>query len=490
MDADWPVLDLSALRKQPALLASGQPACVLYASGSAGKPKGVIIEQAALLNRLRWMQEAFPLSGKDKVLHKNPFSSGAAVWEMLWPLTAGAQLFIASPEEREDGRQLAEIIEQFGITTMHFTPSLLEMFLAGLGERRCHSLRRVFCSGEVLTRPLQTRFFEKINSELINLYGLAEASIVSCWRCSLEGQEDPVPVGRPISNVQVSILDSEGIPVPIGVTGKLYIGGTGLALTSISKGEPVNEKSVPHPWKENELLYPSGDLGRYAADGIIEYRGRAEHQVKLQGLKIELQDIETILLSHPQLRHATVLSNADLQQRQPSLVAVYTTADKKSVPASELQAYLLGSMPEFMVPHRFLFLEEWPLTVEGKTDRLGLNSRARWLEMDLELVGQRPAYAAPRTPTEVELAELWSALLLVGKPSIDDDFFDLGGHSLLAMELLAKIQERFSLKLSVTQFFEQNTIRKIALAIDKVIQLRMEMEGDLLEEEGSQITKI
>jgi acyl-CoA synthetase (AMP-forming)/AMP-acid ligase II/acyl carrier protein len=366
---------------------------------------------------------------------------------------------------------------------------LLEMFLAGLDAGRCHSLRRVFCSAEALTRSLQARFFEKIDGALIHLYGLAEAPIVSYWSCSLEGRDDPAPIGRPIRNVKVSILDEEGLPVPIGVTCRIFIGGTGLAARHISQGEPSNEKSIPDPWKENEHLYPSGDLGRYTSDGIIEYRGRAEDQVKLGGLKIELQEIETVLASHPRLRHAAVLSNVDLQLG-PSLIAFYTTVDKKRVPTSELQTYLFENLPEFMVPDRLLFLEEWPLTPEGKTDRPGLNSQARWLEMNLEPVTQQPVYAAPSTPTEMELVELWSALLLVEKPGIDDDFFDLGGHSLLAMQLLTKIQERFNLKLSVTQVFEQTTVRKLAQTIDKIMQLRMEMERDFLEEEGGQIIKI
>lgn len=461
-------------------------AYVLYTSGSTGQPKGVMSEHRGLLNRLLWMQEAFRLTPQDRVLHKTPFSFDVSVWEFLWPLMTGARLVVARPEGHKDAQYLRALIEERGITTVHFVPSMLEQFLAVVPAGACGGLRRVMCSGEALTKSLQDRFFARLSGELHNLYGPTEASIdVTWWPCRREWAEEYVPIGRPISNMQVYILDEQLEPVPVGVAGEIHLGGVGLARGYINNAELTAEKFINNPFRPETKLYKTGDVGRYTEEGEIAYLGRRDHQVKVRGHRIELGEVEHVLLTYRGVQSVAVIVKAS-RSGQQYLAAYYTTEEKHSIATKELHAFALERMPEYMVPSIFQYMEEWPLTTNGKTDRASLK------DMEIKPVSLHSSpSAAPQTPTEIELAKLWESLLPVGNPGIDDDFFDLGGHSLMALELLSKIQERFNLKLQVTQFFEQNTIRNIAFTIDKLLELRREIEGNVIEEEeGGEVITI
>ncbi|NMZ20768.1 amino acid adenylation domain-containing protein, partial [Pseudomonas rhodesiae] len=284
-------------------------AYVIYTSGSTGQPKGAGNRHSALLNRLQWMQEAYGLSAADSVLQKTPFSFDVSVWEFFWPLMTGSRLVIAAPGDHRDPARLIQVINAEQVTTLHFVPSMLQAFLQDAAVSSCRSLQRIVCSGEALPVDAQQQVFAKLpHAGLYNLYGPTEAAIdVTHWTCVDEGR-DTVPIGRPIANLGCYLLDDNFEPVPVGVLGELYLGGAGLARGYHRRPALTAERFIAHPFVHGERLYRTGDLARYREDGVIEYAGRIDHQVKLRGLRIELGEIEARLLEHEQVREAAVLA--------------------------------------------------------------------------------------------------------------------------------------------------------------------------------------
>ncbi|HGM7482697.1 TPA: amino acid adenylation domain-containing protein, partial [Pseudomonas aeruginosa] len=284
-------------------------AYVIYTSGSTGKPKGAGNRHSALSNRLCWMQQAYGLGVGDTVLQKTPFSFDVSVWEFFWPLMSGARLVVAAPGDHRDPAKLVELINREGVDTLHFVPSMLQAFLQDEDVVSCTSLKRIVCSGEALPADAQQQVFAKLpQAGLYNLYGPTEAAIdVTHWTCMEEGK-DAVPIGRPIANLACYILDGNLEPVPVGVLGELYLAGQGLARGYHQRPGLTAERFVASPFVAGERMYRTGDLARYRADGVIEYAGRIDHQVKLRGLRIELGEIEARLLEHPWVREAAVLA--------------------------------------------------------------------------------------------------------------------------------------------------------------------------------------
>ncbi|MEH6422606.1 amino acid adenylation domain-containing protein, partial [Pseudomonas sp. CGJS7] len=282
-------------------------AYVIYTSGSTGRPKGAGNRHSALVNRLCWMQHAYRLDARDSVLQKTPFSFDVSVWEFFWPLMTGARLVVAAPGDHRDPARLVELITGENITTLHFVPSMLQAFLQDSGVPRCTSLARIVCSGEALPADAQQQVFAKLpKAGLYNLYGPTEAAIdVTHWTCREEGR-DSVPIGEPIANLACYILDAELQPVPVGVLGELYLAGAGLARGYHRRPGLTAERFAVSPYGNGERIYRTGDLARYRADGVIEYAGRIDHQVKLRGLRIELGEIEARLLEHDLVREAVV----------------------------------------------------------------------------------------------------------------------------------------------------------------------------------------
>ncbi|WP_330211832.1 amino acid adenylation domain-containing protein, partial [Pseudomonas sp. AM4(2022)] len=278
-------------------------AYVIYTSGSTGQPKGAGNRHSALLNRLQWMQEAYGLDASDTVLQKTPFSFDVSVWEFFWPLMTGSRLVVAAPGDHRDPAKLVRLINSEQVTTLHFVPSMLQAFLQDSAVSSCQSLQRIVCSGEALSVDAQQQVFAKLpQAGLYNLYGPTEAAIdVTYWTCVDEGR-DAVPIGRPIANLRCYILDSNFEPVPVGVLGELYLGGVGLARGYHRRPSLTAERFIAHPFVKGERLYRTGDLARYREDGVIEYAGRIDHQVKLRGLRIELGEIEARLLEHNWVR--------------------------------------------------------------------------------------------------------------------------------------------------------------------------------------------
>jgi len=443
----------------PDVAVDGEDAAyVIYTSGSTGAPKGVVNVHAGIRNRLLWMQDAFPLDGTDRVLQKTPFSFDVSVWEFFWPLMVGATLVVARPGGHKDGRYLADLMLAEGVTTVHFVPSMLQVFLTERVED-CTGLRRVICSGEALPRDLADRFLERSGAELHNLYGPTEAAIdVTHWPCR-RGEEGPVPIGRPIANTQVYVLDRHGEPVPAGVAGELHLGGRNLARGYLGRPDLTAERFVDDPFSAvpGARLYRTGDLARLRADGVVEFLGRLDHQVKLRGFRIELGEIESVLVEHPQVREAVVVAHT-LRAGDVRLAAYLTAGPSPSGPpeAGELAAWLRGRLPEYMVPATFDVLDAFPLTTSGKVDRKRLPAPSG--------AGGRSGgpFVAPADALEETLAELWRQVLGVERVGRDDTFFDLGGHSLLLAEVRTLLAERTGRDLSMVELFQHPTIASLA----------------------------
>ncbi len=431
------------------------PAYMIYTSGSTGRPKGAVNSHRAIVNRLLWMQEAFGLGPEDRVLQKTPFSFDVSVWEFFWPLLVGARLVVARPGGHQDARYLARLIREEGITTLHFVPSMLQVFLEEPEAAGCRGLKRVVCSGEALAPELVRRFFERLpeGPELHNLYGPTEAAVdVSWWACSPEDAGRGVPIGRPIANLALHVADRDLRPVAVGVPGELLIGGVGLARGYHNRPDLTAEKFVPDPsGQPGARLYRTGDLAQLRPDGAIEYLGRLDHQIKLRGFRIELGEIEAALRAHPAVREAVVVARGEGEGQR--LVA-YVVADSIGAElASALREHLRALLPDHMVPAAFVALPALPLTPNGKVDRKVLP--------DPE-AAPAPAQVVPRTLAEELVAEIWREVLGRERVGIYDNFFDLGGHSLKLVRVQRRLEERTGRELSIVDLFRYPTVAALA----------------------------
>ncbi|KAB0511213.1 non-ribosomal peptide synthetase [Pseudomonas extremorientalis] len=421
-------------------------AYVIYTSGSTGQPKGAGNRHSALANRLHWMQEAYGLDVSDTVLQKTPFSFDVSVWEFFWPLMTGARLVVAAPGDHRDPARLINLINQEQVTTLHFVPSMLQAFLQDPTVATCHTLHRIVCSGEALPVDAQQQVFAKLpQAGLYNLYGPTEAAIdVTHWTCVDEGR-DAVPIGRPIANLGCYILDSNFEPVPVGVLGELYLGGIGLARGYHRRPALTAERFVAHPFIKGERLYRTGDLARYREDGVIEYAGRIDHQVKLRGLRIELGEIEARLLEHEWVRETAVLA-VDGKYLVGYLVLQDAGDDWRDV----LSAHLAQQLPDYMVPAQWVLLEHLPLSPNGKLDRKALP------KVDANL--QAREYVAPHSELEQQIAATWAEVLDVDRVGLHDNFFELGGHSLLATQVVVRLREQLHAEFDVKSIFTTPTL--------------------------------
>jgi amino acid adenylation domain-containing protein len=432
-------------------------AYAIYTSGSTGRPKGVINTHRGIVNRLLWMQGMYGLEPEDRVLQKTPFSFDVSVWELFWPLLTGARLVMARPEGHQDPAYLARLIAEEGITTVHFVPSMLRLFLQEPGVAGCSSLRRVIASGEALSSALRDRFFQQLPAgvELYNLYGPTEAAVdVTFEACAPDNPEAGVPIGRPVANTCIHLLDRAMEVVPIGVTGELHIGGVQLARGYLNRPELTAERFVPDPWLPGARLYRTGDLARRLPDGRVEYLGRLDFQVKIRGVRVELGEIEAALRAHPALTEAVVVARPD-RTGDPRLIA-YLVAAGPIPGIAELRAFLLQKLPEPMVPSGFVPLAALPLSPNGKVDRAALP------EPEASRLGAERVFTPPRTPLEELLAGVWADLLGAERVGVHDNFFELGGHSLLAVRLASRVRELTGVDLPLRAVFETPTVAGLA----------------------------
>lgn len=420
----------------PSMASLDDLAYVIYTSGSTGQPKGAMISHRAIANRIFWMQEAFGLTADDRVLQKTPYSFDVSVWEFFWPLLFGAELVIAEPGGHRDTMYLARTIQECAITTIHFVPSMLQLFLENPRASACTSLRRVICSGEALPRALQDRFFARLDAGLHNLYGPTEAAVdVTAWACDPASRLPFVPIGTPVANTQIHILDTDLHPVPVGTSGELYIGGTQVGLGYLGRPELTRERFLDDPFSDRAgaRLYRTGDLARYLPDGNIEFLGRSDYQVKIRGFRVELGEIEAAIEAIEGVRQTAVVarerSSGDLE-----LVAYVSHADGDDLPIELLRRRLGERLPEYMVPTTFVPIERFPLTSSGKVDRKQLPAPVR----------RRPQlgepYVAPRSELEKFVAETWQEILDLDAVGVNDRFFELGGTSLQAARFVNHMQ--------------------------------------------------
>ncbi|HTQ80190.1 MAG TPA: amino acid adenylation domain-containing protein, partial [Thermoanaerobaculia bacterium] len=433
-------------------------AYVIYTSGSTGLPKGAMNTHRAILNRLLWGQERFELRADDIVIQKTPASFDVSVWEFFLPLLAGARLALARPGGHQDPLYLARFLEQERVTTAHFVPSMLQVFLES-GEASGLGLRRVLCSGEALPQELVNRYLEQIGlpigAPIYNLYGPTEAAVeVTWWPGEAAGDRPGVPIGRPIANLSIHLLSRSGQPVPIGVAGELLIGGAGLARGYWRRPELTAERFVPEPGTEvpGSRLYRTGDLARYRGDGAIEFLGRLDHQVKIRGLRIELEEIEGALARHPAVGQAVVVVHR-VVAGDSRLVAYIVPAPTTAPTNEELWALLKDRLPEYMLPSTFVFLPVMPLTPSGKVDRRSLPA-PEW--------GGETSVEPPKTPLEELVAQVWSEILGIEQVGAGQNFFALGGHSLLATRVVSRLREFLGVELPVRSLFEAPTVRELS----------------------------
>ena len=468
LDADRAHLAAEAEGNLPSRVTGDNLAYVIYTSGSTGRSKGAMNTHRGIANRLLWMQEAYVLTEHDRVLQKTPFSFDVSVWEFFWPLMAGARLVVAKPVGHRDPSYLTRIVEDERITTLHFVPSMLQAFIDEPDMSRCRSLTRVVCSGEALSPELLRRYRARLDVPLFNLYGPTEAAVdVTAWRANPAEAESMVPIGTPIANTQIYILDARLQPVPEGVSGELFIGGAGVGRGYLNRPELTKEKFIPDPFRSGRggTLYRTGDLARFRHDGTIEFLGRRDHQVKLRGFRIELGEIESALLSHAAVHECVVVVRED-QPGSKELVAYVVPKPGAVADASDLRAHLDRTLPVHMIPGVMVPLPELPRLTNGKLDRTSLPA-----PYEIAVSGRRTV--APRDSFERRLVRVWEQLLGVSGIGVTDDFFELGGHSILAVKMVSAIRLEFGRTLALAQLLAHPTIERLAVAL--------QTEGDSLD---------
>ncbi|MFI5866433.1 amino acid adenylation domain-containing protein [Streptomyces sp. NPDC051546] len=458
-DADAPAAEGPAAEGPARAPEPTDPAYMIFTSGSTGKPKGVVVSHRAIANRLLWMQDEYRLTPGERVLHKTPYTFDVSVWELFWPLLTGATLVLARPGGQRDPGYLATLIQDEGVSTVHFVPSMLSVFLDDpAAVTGAAGLTRVVCSGEALPYEVQRRFFERLPGvELHNLYGPTEAAVdVTYWQCRPDGG-DTVPIGRPIANMRTHVLDRRLAEVPLGVTGELFLEGVGLADGYHGRPELTAERFIEHtgPDGVTRRLYRTGDLARHRPDGALEYAGRTDHQLKIRGFRVEPGEIEAVLAEHPGVRDCAVLPRGE------RLVGYFVPESagpgSGAVPdPGELAAHARERLPEYMVPSAWVSLETLPLTANGKLDRAALPDPD---PADLR-GGVEPT--PPRDALEARLAGIWERLLAAGPVGVHDDFFASGGHSIDALRLIGRINQAFGERLGVSTVMEHPTVARQA----------------------------
>ena len=406
-----------------------QLAYALFTSGSTGTPKCAMNEHRGIVNRILWMQDAFKLDASDTVLQKTPYSFDVSVWEHFWPLQVGARLVVAEPGGHRDPAYLADIINSEQVTTIHFVPSMLQLFIEEPKVATCKSVRRFIASGEALPRELQDRLFALLDTELHNLYGPTEAAIdVTWWACDAESPLKSVPIGRAIANTQIHILDKQDHPVPPGVAGELHIGGIQVGRGYLNRDELTADCFIDDPFRTGGRLYKTGDLARFMPDGNVEYLGRLDHQVKVRGLRIELGEIEAVISQHDTVREVVVVAREDRQGQQ--MLVGYVVGD--GIDIEGLRHHALKVLADYMVPSEWVVMEAFPLNTSGKVDRKQLPPPALAPKRDL---------LEPSSNAEMRIVAAWKQVLDHDEIGSRDTFFDVGGTSLSVIRLAHRLSE-------------------------------------------------
>ncbi|WP_158642232.1 non-ribosomal peptide synthetase [Actinomadura sp. WAC 06369] len=455
-----PAAPVDADRAAP--LRPAHPAYVIYTSGSTGAPKGVEVAHASIANRLAWLQAVHGLTPGDRVMQKTPMSFDVSVPEFFGTLLAGARLVVARPGGHRDPAYLAGLIEREGVTVVHFVPPMLRAFL--LDERvagRCRSLRRVLASGEALPPDLVELFHRRLPLPLLNLYGPTEAAVeVTAWTCAPDVHADVVPIGRPVWNTRVYVLDEFLRPVPPGVPGELYLAGVQLARGYAGRSALTAERFVacpfPGPDGRGGRMYRTGDRARWTADGAVLYEGRNDDQVKIRGFRIEPGEVEAALAGHPGVREAVVLAREDRPGARRLVGYAVPAGDAAGVTEAALLEHAAGRLPEYMVPSAVVIVDALPVTANGKLDRAALPAPD----------AAAPARGrAPATPAETALCGVFAEVLGLAEVGADDAFVALGGDSIMAMRVVTRAR-RAGVPITLAQVFEHGTPARLAAAAE------------------------
>lgn len=421
-------------------------AYVIFTSGTSGTPKAVGVSHGALAERLAWMRQAYQTGTADVLLQKAPLGFDVSLWECLLPLISGSRLVLAGQGEHRDPRQLVRLVREHGVTLLHFVPPLLQLFLDEPGVEHCTGLRYLFSGGEALPAELCRRVQARLPGlALHNRYGPTEAAInVSHWPCQVD-EASPVPIGRPLANVLLQVQDANGQAAPPGIQGALLLGGSGLARGYLGQPALTAERFVPADG--GGRWYRSGDVARWRQDGALLYLGRLDEQVKLRGVRIELEEIRHVLLGQPGVRQAAVVLGDGAGGGQ-LLAYVVATEEPAAALADRLREAVAATLPEPMVPAHIIALAALPLNPAGKLDRRALPAPQ----------SQARGYRAPGDALEQRLAAIWAEVLDVPRVGLDDDFFTLGGHSLLATRIVSRARQAFAVELPLSSLFEARTL--------------------------------
>ncbi|MDZ8091513.1 MAG: amino acid adenylation domain-containing protein [Nostoc sp. DedQUE05] len=440
-------------------------AYVIYTSGSTGRPKGVMIEHRSVLNRIHWMVNHYGFQPQDRILQKTPFSFDVSVWEFFATLCFGSTLVIAAPGVHRNLLELAKLIERTQTIIIHFVPSVLNYFLdvedvAYLSR----SLRMVICSGEALPSNLAHRCLQTFNAKLHNLYGPTEATVdVSYFSCCNQEWNSLVPIGQPINNTQLYVLDHHLQPVPIGVLGELCIGGLGVGRGYLNNPRLTTERFVPDPFcmGSESRIYLTGDIVRWNSDGAIEFFGRRDTQVKLRGLRIELGEIEAAIVEENLASKAAVVVRGSENPESTTLVAYVVTDNPVNVDTIRTMRQVLSKrLPSYMIPSSLIKIEAMPLSANGKLDRTKLLNPVN--------TTAKPSASEPETRSERAIAEAWQEVLGVDVMTVEDDFFELGGHSLAASRVVAVLRRQLSIEISLSSVIAHPVLKDLATELDRM----------------------
>lgn len=439
-------------------------AYILYTSGSTGNPKGCMITHEGVTNRIDWMWNEYHYSSNDVILQKTTFTFDVSVWEIFMPLCWGTKMVLCEQEDISSPHRILNLIETQAVTSLHFVPSMLNMFIASLANtdkiaNKLASLQAVITSGEALTSTTVNDWYTKIAAAPIyNLYGPTEASIDVTYFNTAKGNEI-IPIGKPIWNTQIYILSDLGTVQPIGLTGEICLAGKGLALGYLNNQELTNQKFVDNPFHPGEKMYKTGDLGMWSPDGNIIYLGRKDFQVKIRGFRIELEEIETALNKHPQITTSVVLDHKHEANGDKYLVG-YLVANAELV-KEELNSWLGNKLPVYMIPSHFVVVDKIPLTNSGKVDRNKLR------QIEGVSIKTTVAYVTPQNDVEQKLVTIWEGIFNIPKIGVLEDFFTLGGHSLSATHLSNIINKEFNVKINLRDIFENRNIQSLAKKVSE-----------------------
>ncbi len=433
-------------------------AYVLFTSGSTGQPKGVAVHHRGFCNRILWGQRNHALAPGDRVLRKAPCVFDVSLDELFRALFTGATSVLAKPAAHFDPNELLAEINKYGVTDLDFSPPALQIFLDTLGDGKCPSLQRVVSGVATLPPATMAAFHETIGTRLDNLYGPTEVS-VSCtaWKCTPDDMPARVPIGRPMSNVRIYVLDKYGEPAPVGVPGEIYVGGAGVARGYHGRPDLTAERFVPDPFSSGggERLYRTGDIGKFTSSGDLIFLGRSDNQINMRGHRIEPAELEARLTEHPDVEAAIVLlkTRAD---KDTCLCAYIVATDGSDPSPATLRAHMRQRLPEYMVPSAYVSIDALPLTRTGKIDHASLP------DPDPSLARHNTRTIAPRNETEATLAQIWGDVLGCRTVGISDDFFDIGGDSILAIRVMKLACDQFDIEVEIAALFDFPTIEELA----------------------------